>query len=85
MQPMRSHVMEGKGKGSPFFFLWVGGEREGFFQVVFGVENELSNVHFPCKFFFSPIWRGVREEQKVPQVLDMFPKGFHVAPHFYPI
>ncbi len=58
MQAMRNHVMEGSGKGSPFFPLWVGGDGEGFFQVVFGVESELSIVHFPCKLFFHPVWGG---------------------------
>jgi hypothetical protein len=34
-------------KGLPFIFLFVWGKGNGFFQVVFGVENGTAYVHCP--------------------------------------
>jgi hypothetical protein len=66
-----------------------------FFQVVFGVENALSTVHFPlghwtiefpCKLLFLFVCLGGGDvKAKSYQVPDMFPKEFSIAPHFYPI
>jgi len=80
------------------FSLWVGRGTAFFFQVVFGVESVLFTVHVPlgqgpidfrcnlCFFKFSfEGGGGAVFTAESSQFFDMFPKGFPISPHFYPI
>jgi hypothetical protein len=71
-------------RGFHFFSYGLGGRGRVFIKLclVWRVNYPLFTFH--ASFSFPP-FSGGEEEQKVPQVLDMFPKEFPVTTHFYPI